>query len=220
MPRKIQNKDTGFIDSNVIKSIDKMLKTDVNKAETLRQTRILLIILSLVLVQLSGCLPAPSSPLTQLISEPPDFPLIRLDNNVCPSDMLYNFLMHNSKGKIGPHEHADYIITRLDFGSDIEISFHKASYSLYCEVYDKYNEKVTETFASRLVKGRFEPGTDYRDTVSTRGYEEFIAKDAANRLINDLYKKIPAILTAQPRRKPNAPEQTRTSHQAWRWSRQ
>jgi hypothetical protein len=175
-----------------------------------------------VLVQFSGCLPAPSSPLTQLASEPPDFPLIRLDSNVCPSQRLYDYLKRASRGKIGPHENtdADYIITRLDFDSEIEISFHKASYTLYCEVYDRYNQKVTETFTNRLVKGRFEPGTDYRDTASTRGYEEFIAKDAANRLINDLYKKIPAIVTAEPRRKPNAPEQTRTSHQAWRWSRQ
>jgi len=48
------------------------------------------------------------------------------------------------------------------------------------------------------VKGRFEPGTDYRDTASTRKYEEFIAKDAAIQLMNDLYKKMPAIVAAKP----------------------
>ncbi len=130
-------------------------------------------------------------------------------------------MIRASKGKISPHENADadYIITRLDFDSEIEISFHKAYYTLYCEVYDKYNEKVAETFTNRLVKGRFEPGTDYRDTVSTRGYEEFIAKDAANRLINDLYKKMPAVVAAQSQRKRRA-EQIKTSHQAWRWDKQ
>ena len=187
--------------SDIIESIDKVLKADGSQSKTHRQTRILLIVFSLVLVQLLGCLPAPSSPLTQLANQPPAFPLIRLDENICPSDMLYIFLMQNSKGKVGPHPNADYIITRLEFDSDIEISLNKASYRLYCEVSDKHNKKVIETITDRLVKGRFEPGTDYHETASTRRYEEFIAKDAANRLINDLYKKIPAILTANPDRK-------------------
>ena len=194
------------MDSDVFRSIDKVLKTDGNEGKAHRQTRILLVIISLILIQLSGCLPAPSSPLTKLESEPPDFPLIHLDKNVCPSQRLYNYLIRASRGKISPHENADadYIITRLDFDSHIEIRFHKASYRLYCEVSDKYNEKVTETFTNRLVEGRFEPGTDYRDTVSTRKYEEFIAKDAANRLINDLYVKIPAIVAVRPQRMRNS----------------
>ncbi len=168
-----------------------------NEAKTHRQTKVLLIILSLVLVQLSGCAPGPSAPLTRIESQPPDFPLIRLDNNVCPSQRLYNSLRQISKGKIGHHTNADYIITRLDFNSDIEISYYKASYGLYCEVSDKYNKKVTETFTDRLMKDRFEPGTDYHDTASTRKYEEFIAEDAAIGLMNDLYKKMPAIVAAQ-----------------------
>ncbi len=188
------------MDSNVIESINEVPKTDGGEAKTHRRTRILFIILFLVLVRLSACLPGPSSPLTQVKSEPLDFPLIRLDYNVCPSERLYNCLIKTGKGKIGPHENADYIITRLDFDSDIEISFNKASYRLYCEVSDKYNKKVIETFTDRLVEGRFEPGTDYNDTVSTRRYEAFIAEDAANRLINDLYKKIPAIVAAGPER--------------------
>ncbi|MCP4614671.1 MAG: hypothetical protein GY845_38820 [Planctomycetes bacterium] len=165
-----------------------------NEAKTDRQqTKILLITVSVVLVQLSGCSPAPSSPLTQIDREPPDFPQIRLDENICPSQTLYNFLKQAGKGKIGPHPRADYMITRLDFDSDIRISYQKASYRLYCEVSDNYNQTVIESFANRVVKGRFEPGTDYRDTVSTRKYEEFIAKDAAIRLVNDLYKKMPAV---------------------------
>jgi hypothetical protein len=107
-------------------------------------------------------------------------------------------LIQNSKGKIAPHPGADYVITRLDLDSEIEISFHKASYRLYCEVSDNYNETVIETFINRVVKGHFEPGTDYRQTASTRKYEEFIAQDAANRLMNDLYKKMPAVVAAQP----------------------
>ena len=181
--------------SDVIELVE---KTGSNKAKTNRQTKILLIILSLVLVQLSGCLPRPSSPLTQIEREPPDFPQIRLDNNACPSERLYNFLIQNSKGKIGPHPGADYVITRLDLDSEIEVSFHKASYRLFCEVSDNYNKTVIESFTNRLVKGRFEPGADYRQTASTRKYEEFIAKDAANRLMNDLYKKMPAVVAAQP----------------------
>jgi hypothetical protein len=206
LTHKIQNKETKFMDSHVIRSIDKVLRTDGNEGKTHRQTRILLVILVLVLVQLSGCLPAPSSPLTKLESEPPDFPLIRLDENVCPSQRLYKFLIKAGKGKIGPHENtdADYIITRLDFDSEIEIRFKKAYYRLYCEVSDNYNQKVIETFTNRLLEGRFEPGTDYRDTVSTRRYEDFIAKDAANRLINDLYEKMPAILAARPQRNRNS----------------
>ncbi len=184
--------------SDVIRSIDKVLKTDGNEAKTNRQTQILLIIISLVLVQLSGCSPAPSSPLTQIEREPPGFPQIRLDENICPSQRLYNFLKQAGKGKIGPHARADYMITRLDFDFDIKMSFQKASYRLYCEVSDNYNQTVIETFANRIVKGRFEPGTDYRDTASTRKYEEFIAKDAAIQLMNDLYKKIPTVVAAQP----------------------
>ena len=143
--------------SDIIELIDKVLKTNSDQARNHRQTRILLIVLSLVLVQLSGCLPGPSSPLTQLESESPDFPLIHLDTNVCPSQRLYNYLIRASRGKIGPHADTDYIITRLDFDSDIEISFNKASYRLYCEVSDKYNKKVVRSFTSRLVEGRFEP---------------------------------------------------------------
>ncbi|MBW7989604.1 MAG: hypothetical protein FVQ84_06260 [Planctomycetes bacterium] len=169
-----------------------------NEAKTDRQTKILLITVSLVLVQLSGCSPAPSSPLTQIEREPPGFPQIRLDENTCPSQRLYNFLKQNSKGKIGPHANADYIITRLDLDSEIDMGFQKASYRLYCEVSDNYNKTVIQTVTNRIVKGRFEPGTDYRDTVSTRKYEEFIAKDAAIQLMNDLYKKIPAVVAAQP----------------------
>jgi len=168
-----------------------------NESETHRQFKILIIVISLVLVQFSGCAPGPSSPLTQAMSEPADFPLIRLDKNVCPSQRLYNSLRQISKGKIGPHADADYIITRLDFNSDIEISFNKASYALYCEVSDKYKRKVAESFTDRLIKGRFEPGTDYHETASTRRYEEFIAKDAAIRLMNDLYKKMPTVVAAQ-----------------------
>jgi hypothetical protein len=186
--------------SGVTRLIDNVLKTDVNVAETHRQTQILLIMLSLALVQFSGCLPGPSSPLTQIEREPPAFPRIRLDNNICPSQRLYNFLIQASKGKIGSHANADYIITRLNFDSDIEISFHKASYRLSCEVSDIHNETVIEIFSDRVVKGCFEPGTDYRDTVSTRKYEDFIAKDAAIRLINDLYKKMPAVVAARPQR--------------------
>lgn len=184
--------------SDIIKPIDKMRKTDGNEAKAHRQTQILLIILVLVLGQSSGCSPAPSSPLTQIDREPPDFPQIRLDSNICPSQRIYNFLIQNSKGKIGPHARADYIITRLDLDSKIEISLNKGSYRLYCEVSDNYNQTVIETFANRIVKGRFEPGTDYRDTASTRRYQEFIAKDAANRLMNDLYKKMPAVVAAEP----------------------
>ena len=149
-------------------------------------------------MQSSGCSPAPSSPLTLIEREPPGFPQIRLDENICPSQRLYNFLKQAGKGKIGPHARADYIITRLDFDFDIKMSFQKASYRLYCEVSDNYNQKVVETFANRVVKGRFEPGTDYRDTASTRKYEEFIAKDAAIQLMNDLYKKMPAVVAAKP----------------------
>ncbi|MDT8300869.1 MAG: hypothetical protein RQ760_05240 [Sedimentisphaerales bacterium] len=169
-----------------------------NKAKTDRQICILLIVISLVLVQLSGCSPAPSSPLTQIDREPPDFPQIRLNENICPSQTLYNFLKQAGKGKIGPHANADYSITRLELDSDIRISDRMASYRLYCEVSDNYNNKVIETFANRIVKGRFEPGTDYRDTASTWKYEEFIAKDAAIQLMNDLYKKMPAVVAAQP----------------------
>ena len=85
------------------------------KAKTDRQIRILLITISLVLVQLSGCSPAPSSPLTQIDREPPGFPQIRLNENICPSQTLYNSLKLAGKGKIGPHPRADYMITRLDF---------------------------------------------------------------------------------------------------------
>jgi hypothetical protein len=106
-------------------------------------------------------------------------------------------LIQNSNAKIGPHASADYIITRLDFDSEIEMGFQKASYRLYCEVSDNYNKTVVETFTNRIVKGRFEPGADYRDTASTRKYEEFIAKDAAIRLMNDLYKKMPAVVAAK-----------------------
>ncbi|MHC4533054.1 MAG: hypothetical protein ACYS6K_03800 [Planctomycetota bacterium] len=184
--------------SDVIGLMDKVLKTDGNEAKTHRQNRILLIILVLILVQSSGCSPEPSSPLTQIKREPPDFPQIRLDENLCPSQRLYNFLKQTSKGKIGPHPGAVYSITRLDLDSEIEISLNKAYYRLYCEVSDNYNETVVETFANRVVKGRFEPGTDYRDTASTGNYEEFIAKDAAIQLMNDLYKKMPAVVAAQP----------------------
>ena len=187
--------------SDIIKPTDKEMKTDGNEAKAHRQTQILLIILVLVLGQSSGCSPAPSSPLTQIDREPPGFPQIRLDENICPSQRLYNFLKQAGKGKIGPHARADYIITRLDFDFDIKMSFQKASYRLYCEVSDNYNQTVIETFANRVVKGRFEPGTDYRDTASTRKYEEFIAKDAAIRLMNDLYKKIPTVVAAEPVRK-------------------
>ena len=184
--------------SGVIGLVGKVLKTDGNKAKTHRRTQIFLIILVLVLVQLSGCSPGPSSPLTQIEREPPDFPQIRLDSNACPSQRLYNFLQQTSKGKIGPHTSADYIITRLDLDSEIEISLNKAYYRLFCVVSDNYNKTVVETFTNRVVKGRFEPGTDYRDTASTRNYEEFIAKDAAIQLMNDLYKKMPAVVAAQP----------------------
>jgi hypothetical protein len=214
MTHRIQNKETGFMDSDVIRTIDKVLKTDDGRVKAHQQTRILLIILSFVLVQFSGCLPGPSSPLTKVKSEPSDFPLIRLDENVCPSQRLYNYLIRASKGKIGPHEYADYMITRLDLDSDIEISLKKAYYRLYCVVSDNYNETVIETFTNRLVEGRFEPGTDYRKTASTRKYEEFIAKDAANRLINDLYEKMPAVLAAQPQRMKNSTEQTKLNQQA------
>ena len=172
-----------------------------NEAKTDRQIRILLIIISLVLVQLSGCSPAPSSPLTQIDREPPGFPQIRLNENICPSQRLYNFLKQVGKGKIGPYANADYSITRLELNSDIRISDRMASYRLYCEVSDNYNNKVVETFTNRIVKSRFEPGTDYRDTASTRKYEEFIAKDAAIQLMNDLYKKIPTVVAAKPVRK-------------------
>ena len=184
--------------SDVIRLIDKVLKTDGNEAKTHRQTKVLLIILVLVLGQSSGCSPAPSSPLTLIDREPPGFPQIRLDENICPSQRLYDSLKQAGKGKIGPHANADYSITRLELDSDIRISFQKASYRLYCEVSDNYNQKVIETFTDRVVKGRFEAGTDYRDTVSTRKYEDFIAKDAAIRLINDLYQKIPTVVAAQP----------------------
>ena len=184
--------------SDIIELVEKVLKTGSNKAEANRQTQILLIVISLVLVQLSGCLPAPSSPLTLIDREPLGFPQIRLDENICPSQRLYNFLKQAGKEKIGPHANADYMITRLDLDSDIRISDRMASYRLYCEVSDNYNRKVIETYTDRVVKGRFEPGTDYRDTVSTRKYEDFIAKDAAIRLINDLYKKMPTVVAAKP----------------------
>ena len=184
--------------SDIIKPTDKVLKADGNEAKAHRQIQILLFILVLVLGQLSGCSPAPSSLLTQIEREPPGFPQIRLDENICPSQRLYNFLKQAGKGKIGPHANADYMVTRLVLDSDIRISDRKASYRLYCEVSDNYNQKVIETFANRMVKGRFEPGTDYRDTASTRKYEEFIAKDAAIQLMNDLYKKIPTVVAAKP----------------------
>ncbi|MBN1807291.1 MAG: hypothetical protein JW837_18745 [Sedimentisphaerales bacterium] len=183
--------------SDIVKSIDKVLKINDARTGINQRARFLLIVLSLVLVQFAGCLPAPSSPLTKITAEPPDFPLIRLDSNVCQSKRLYNYLIRAGKGKIGPHENADYIITRLDLNSVIEIGFHKAHYRLFCEVSDKHNRKVIETFAGRLVKGDFEPGTDYSPTA-TRRYEDFIAKDAANQLLNDLYKKMPAVLAAAP----------------------
>ena len=104
--------------SDVIGLSEDVLKTDGNEAKTHRQIRILLILISLVLVQSSGCLPGPSSRLTQIGNQPPDFPRIHLDNNVCPSERLYKFLIQAGKGKIGPHAHADYIITKLDFDSD------------------------------------------------------------------------------------------------------
>lgn len=195
MAHKMRNKKMKCRISDVITPIDKVLKTDGNEAKTHRRTQILLIILVLVLGQLSGCLPGPSSPLTQIEREPSGFPQIRLDNNACPSERLYTYLIQNSKGKIGPHPSADYIITRLDLDSNIEMGFQKASYRLYCEVSDNYNQTVIETFTNRVVKGRFEPGADYRDTASIRKYEEFIAKDAAIQLINDLYKKMPAVET-------------------------
>jgi len=113
--------------TDIIKPTDKVLKTGVNEAKAHRQTQILLIILSLVLVQSSGCSPAPSSPLTLIEREPPGFPQIRLDETICPSQRLYNFLKQAGKGKIGPHANADYIITRLDFDFDIKMSFQKAS---------------------------------------------------------------------------------------------
>jgi hypothetical protein len=183
--------------SDIIVSIDKVLKADGSKAKTNRQNRILFIATLLVLVQFSACSPRPSSPLTKVVNEPPDFPLIRLDSNVCPSETMYKYLIWASKGKVGPHPdmHTDYVITRLDLNSEIEISLNKASYRLYCEVSDKYNEKVVETFTDRIVEGHFEPGTDYHHP-STRKYDDFIARDAANRLINDLYKKMPAVLAA------------------------
>lgn len=184
--------------SDIIKPTGKVLKTDGNEAKAHRQIQILLFILVLVLGQLSGCSPAPSSLLTQIEREPPGFPQIRLDENTCPSQRLYDSLKLAGKGKIGPHANADYTITRLDLDSDIRISDRKASYRLYCQVSDNYNQKVIETFTDRVVKGRFEAGTDYRDTVSTRKYEDFIAKDAAIRLINDLYQKIPTVVAAQP----------------------
>ena len=183
--------------SDIIKPMDKVLKTGGNEAKTNRQTQILLIILVLVLGQSSGCSPAPSSPLTQIEREPPGFPQIRLDENICPSQRLYTFLKQAGKGKIVPHANADYMITRLDFDSEIELGFQKASYRLYCQVSDNYNQTVIETFTDRVVKGRFEPGADSRDTASPRKYEEFIAKDAANRLMNDLYKKMPAVVAAK-----------------------
>jgi hypothetical protein len=187
--------------SDIIKSIDKILKTNNSQAKTNRKIRILLIVFSLVLVQLSACSPRPSSPLTKVANEPPDFPLIRLDSNVCPSEKLYKYLIWASRGKVGPHPdiHTDYVITKIELDSEIEISLHKASYRLYCEVSDIYNRVVIESFASRLVKGRFEPGTDYHHP-STHKYDDFIARDAANRLINDLYKKIPPLLAAQANR--------------------
>ncbi len=200
MVRKMRNKKMRCRLPDVIGLCGKVLITKGNEAKTYRHTQILLIILVLVFMQLSGCSPGPSSPLTLIEREPPDFPQIRLDSKVCTSERLCNFLIQNSKGKIGPHARADYIITRLDLDSEIEISLNKASYRLYCEVSDNYNKTVIETFTNRIVKGHFEPGTDYH-TASTRKYEEFIAKDAAIQLINDLYKKMSAILTAQPDRK-------------------
>ena len=178
--------------------IKKVLKADSNKDKAPRQI-LILIILSLVLVQLSACQPAPSSPLTKITGEPPNFPLIRLDSNVCPSERLYKYLIWASKGKIGPHTdvRTDYIITRLDLHSEIEISLHKAFYRVTCEVSDNYNRVVIDSLASRLVKGRFEPGTDYHN-ASTRRYEDFIARDAANQLVNDIYKKMPAVIARMP----------------------
>ena len=177
--------------------LDKVLKKDGSQAKANRQNRILLIVTLLLVVQFSACSPRPSSPLTKVASEPQDFPLIRLDNNVCPSERLYKYLIWASKGKIGPHPdiHTDYVITKLDLNSEIEIGLYKASYRLYCEVSDNYNRVVSKSFASRLVEGRFEPGTDYHHP-STRKYEDFIARDAANRLINDLYKKMPTVVAA------------------------
>jgi hypothetical protein len=186
--------------SYVNESVDKVKKTNETKAKTNRQNRILFIVLSLVLVQFSACSPGPSSPLTKVANEPPDFPLIRLNENVCPSERLYKYLIWASKGKIGPHPdiQTDYVITRLDLNSEIEISFHKASYRVYCEVSDNHNRVVIQSFASRLVEGRFEPGTDYHHP-STRKYEDFIARDAANRLMNDIYKKMPTIVAVRSR---------------------
>jgi len=187
--------------SDVIRSIDKKLKTNGSHAKTNRQNRILLILISLVLVQFSACSPRPSSPLTRVANEPPGFPLIRLDSNVCQSERLYKYLTWASRGKVGPHPdiHIDYVITKLELKSEIEISLHKASYRLYCEVSDNNNRVVIESFASRLVKGHFEPGTDYHH-ASTHKYDDFIARDAANQLINDLYKKMPTVVAANPRR--------------------
>jgi hypothetical protein len=198
MAHKIGNKKMRYRISDVIKPMDKVLKTDDNETKTHRRMQTLLIILVLVLVQSSGCSPGPSSPLTPIDREPPNFPQIRLENNVCPSERLYNFLIRNSKGKIAPHPGAVYSISWLDFDPEIEMGFQKASYRLYCEVSDNNNKTVIESFTHRVVKGRFEPGADYRDTASTRKYEEFIAQDAAIQLINDLYKKMPAVVAAQP----------------------
>jgi hypothetical protein len=184
--------------SNQSGLIKKMFKAGSSKSKANRQTKIMIIILSLVLIQFSACLPAPTSPLTKIKSEPLDFPLIHLDRDICPSKRLYNYLIRASKGKIGPQEQADYVITRLDFNSEIELSLQKAYYRLYCEVSDKNNKKVVDSFASRLVKGDFEPGADYRDTADSR-YKDYIARDAANQLLNDLYKKMPAVLAAKRR---------------------
>jgi hypothetical protein len=186
------------MDSYIIDLIERLLKTQGKKNKAHRKTRVVMIIFSLVLVQLSACQPTPSSPLTKIDNEPANFPLIRLDSDVCPSERLYKYLVRASNGKIGPHKdtHTDYIITKLELNSEIEISLRKAFYRLSCEVSDNYNQVVIESFASRFVEGRFEPGADYRSTADG-GYKDFINKDAANQLINDLYKKMPAVIAAK-----------------------
>jgi hypothetical protein len=186
------------------------------------------VILLLVLVQLSGCGASVNTKLTKLEGEPLSFPLIRLDSKNCHFEGLYERLVNDSKSKIGPHANAEYVITKIDLELDMHIpdsgiakgflGFYlpplirtesKASYRLSYDVYDNHNEKVIENFLNRELEGS---SGGWGEIASN--FREFIVKDAAHLLLNDLYQNMPTVVAAEAERQKKREEKERLREQA------
>ena len=213
MARKTINKGLRRRISDASGLIDKLLKADGNEGETRRQTQILWVILMLVLVQLSGC--GGGSVVTRLTNierEPLSFPKIRLDSKNCPTAALYAALVNNSKAMIGSHLQSNYTISKITLETDIDMRFREGTYRLYYEVHDYNHEKVIENFMSRQLKGS--SGPYYSDSYRREIYTKFVYKDAAIRLLNDLYRKMPAVVAAEPERQRMRDEEAQRREEA------